>query len=77
MTYGPTTCSTLLVRLRDARDEEAWGHFVRLYGPLVYHFAQQRGLQDSDSGDITQEVLRTVLSKTSDEIERLSASGVI
>ena len=28
-------------------------------------------------GQHTQEVLRTVLSKTSDEIERLSASGVI
>jgi RNA polymerase sigma-70 factor (ECF subfamily) len=61
MSHGPTTRSSLLVRLRDARDEEAWSHFVCIYAPLVYRFARRRGLQDSDSGDITQEVLRAVL----------------
>jgi len=63
MGYGPITRSSLLLRLRDARDEEAWSHFVRLYGPLVYHFARRRGLQDSDSGDVTQEVLRAVMAR--------------
>src|SRR4051794_39160363 len=61
MSHGPTTHSSLLIRLRDPRDEEAWGHFVRLYGPLVYRFARRRGLQDSDSADVTQEVLRAAL----------------
>src|SRR5437773_723199 len=66
MSPGPTTRSSLLVRLRDARDETAWNHFVRVYAPLVYRFARRRGLQDSDSGDVTQEVLRAVLRSAED-----------
>ena len=62
MAHGPITRSSLLLRLRDADDQEAWGHFVRLYGPLVYRFARRRGLQDSDCGDVTQEVLGAVLT---------------
>src|SRR5689334_1614615 len=72
MSHAPTTWSSLLLRLRDVRDEEAWGHFVRLYGPVVYRFARRRGLQDSDSGDVTQEVLRAVMTGASrlDQIHR-------
>jgi RNA polymerase sigma-70 factor (ECF subfamily) len=62
MTHGPITRSSLLVRLRDTDDEEAWAHFVRVYGPLVYRFAGRRGLQASDCGDVTQEVLRAVVT---------------
>jgi RNA polymerase sigma-70 factor (ECF subfamily) len=61
MADPPTTRTSLLVRLRDARDAEAWGEFVRLYAPLVYGFARKRGLQDADAADLTQEVLRTVV----------------
>ncbi len=74
MSYGPTTRSSLLVRLRDARDEEAWSHFVRVYGPLVYGFARRRGLQDSDSGDVTQEVLRAVVRQAG-ELGRIHDKG--
>ena len=38
---APTTQASLLVRLRDARDGDAWGQFVELYAPLVYGFARQ------------------------------------
>jgi RNA polymerase sigma-70 factor (ECF subfamily) len=61
MAAGPTTKSSLLLRLCDARDEEAWSHFVRVYAPLVYGYARRRGLQDSDAGDVTQDVLRAIL----------------
>jgi RNA polymerase sigma factor (sigma-70 family) len=60
MTEPPLTRPSLLVRLRDARDADAWGQFVRLYAPLVYGYARKRGLQDADAADLTQEVLRAV-----------------
>jgi RNA polymerase sigma-70 factor (ECF subfamily) len=61
MSAGPTTQSILLLRLRDARDEEAWSHFVRLYAPLVYRYARRRGLQDCDAADVAQNVLRAAM----------------
>src|SRR5689334_6795052 len=60
MTAVPTTSVSLLVRLRDARDADAWRQFVRLYAPLVYRYARRHRLQDADAADLTQEVLRAV-----------------
>ena len=60
MNSVPTTQPTLLVRIRDARDQEAWGRFVDLYAPLVYGFLSKRGLQDADAADLTQDVMRQV-----------------
>ena len=54
------TRSSLLVRIRDARDDEAWCEFVDVYAPLVYRFARLRGLQNADAADVTQDVLQTV-----------------
>lgn len=56
----PSTRPSLLVRMRDAHDHEAWADFVRLYAPAVYRFARRKGLQDADAADLTQEVLRGV-----------------
>jgi RNA polymerase sigma factor (sigma-70 family) len=56
----PATRPSLLIRLRDPRDQEAWRQFVRLYGPLVYRYGRRRGLQDADAADLTQVVLRAV-----------------
>jgi RNA polymerase sigma factor (sigma-70 family) len=60
MAEFPSTRASLLVRLRDPRDEEAWGQFVDLYAPVVYGFARKQGLQDADAADLSQEVLRAV-----------------
>jgi RNA polymerase sigma-70 factor (ECF subfamily) len=60
MTSSPHTRPSLLVRIRDAGDRLAWRQFVDLYAPLVYRFARQRGLQDADAADLTQEVLQAV-----------------
>jgi RNA polymerase sigma factor (sigma-70 family) len=54
---GPPTRPTLLRRIHDANDREAWQTFVDVYGPLVYRHARSRGLQDADAAEITQEVL--------------------
>jgi RNA polymerase sigma-70 factor (ECF subfamily) len=60
MPESPLTRPSLLVRIRDARDREAWAQFVRVYVPLIYRFVLRSGLQDADAADVTQEVLRAV-----------------
>ena len=54
------TRPTLLLRMRDSRDQAAWEQFVEIYTPLVYGFCRQRGLQDADAEDVCQDVMRTV-----------------
>jgi RNA polymerase sigma-70 factor (ECF subfamily) len=56
----PDTRPSLLVRLRDRQDGDAWRQFVDLYAPLIYGLARKRGLQDADAADVTQEVFRAV-----------------
>ena len=60
MAQLPLTRPSLLLRLRDLHDQQAWVDFVAIYAPLVYGFARQRGLQEADACDLTQEVLRAV-----------------
>src|SRR5438445_11896637 len=60
MEQSPATRASLLVRLRDPHDKEAWAQFVQLYGPVVYGFARKRGLQDADAADLMQDVMRSV-----------------
>jgi RNA polymerase sigma factor (sigma-70 family) len=60
MAEAPQTRVTLLTRLKDGGDTQAWREFVHLYGPVVYGFARKRGLQDADAADLMQEVLRSV-----------------
>ena len=60
MSHVPPTQPSLLVRLKDSRDREAWERFVDLYAPLVFAFVTKRGLQEADAADLTQDVLRQV-----------------
>lgn len=60
MTAPPLTRASLLVRLRDPNDADAWTEFMRLYASVIYGFARKRGLQDADAADLMQEVLRSV-----------------
>src|SRR4051794_5951442 len=61
MPSWPNTRVTLLGRLRDPQDQQAWNEFVALYGPSIYNFARRRLPQDEDAADIMQEVLSAVL----------------
>jgi len=54
------THPSLLLRLRDAHDEQSWRSFVELYAPLIYRCCRRRGLQDADASDVGQEVLTQV-----------------
>lgn len=67
MSETPITQPSLLVRIRDVSDDQAWREFVEIYTPMIYRFLRKRGLQDADAGDLTQEVLRAVAGS----IERL------
>jgi len=60
MPEPPTTRPSLLARIRDARDREAWRQFVEVYAPLVYRFGRRCRLQDADAADLTQDVLQAV-----------------
>jgi RNA polymerase sigma-70 factor, ECF subfamily len=52
--------STGLLQSVQSHDADAWRRLVRLYGPLVYRWARQAGLQAADAADITQDVFQTV-----------------
>jgi RNA polymerase sigma-70 factor (ECF subfamily) len=58
-----TTHATLLERVRDPSNQQAWGRFVQLYTPLLYSWANKAGLADADAADLVQEVFVTLLQK--------------
>ena len=55
-----TTPPSLVIRLRDHADTQAWSDFVDVYSPLIYNYCRWRELQSSDAADVTQEVLLRV-----------------
>lgn len=52
----PATQPTLIERLRDPADQEAWQRFESGYRELLVRFAMRRGLQRPDAEDIAQAV---------------------
>ena len=60
MADSVSTRPSLLARIKDTGDRQAWAEFVDIYAPLIYGFAQKQGLQDADAADLTQEVLGAV-----------------
>jgi RNA polymerase sigma factor (sigma-70 family) len=54
----PTTCVTLLTRLRQhPTDQAAWDVFVERYGRHIYRWCRKWQLQDADAEDVTQDIL--------------------
>ncbi|MEX2142230.1 MAG: sigma-70 family RNA polymerase sigma factor [Pirellulales bacterium] len=60
MPDSPLTRPSLLLRIRDCQDAEAWSQFVEIYAPLVYGLARRSGLQDADAADVVQDVMRVL-----------------
>ncbi len=52
--------ASLLLRLCDSDDHEAWVEFVTLYEPIIYRSLRRHGLQDADARDLMQELLLAV-----------------
>src|SRR6266404_5901544 len=60
MTATPTTRASLLFRLRDSQDHEAWVEFVSLYEPVAYRLLRRHGLQDADAREVMQDLFMAV-----------------
>ncbi|MCA9144971.1 MAG: sigma-70 family RNA polymerase sigma factor [Planctomycetales bacterium] len=54
-----STSLSLLSRVR-AAEPAAWERLTRLYGPVVYRWARQAGLQPQDASDVMQDVFHSV-----------------
>src|SRR6185295_96892 len=53
----PETRASLLIRLRQPGNQEAWREFASLYEPLIYRLAARKGFQHADAQDLLQDVL--------------------
>ena len=60
MSASPETRQSLLFRLKDRADDEAWFEFTEIYRPLIYRLARHKGLQHADADDLVQQVLAAV-----------------
>jgi RNA polymerase sigma-70 factor (ECF subfamily) len=58
-----TTSLTLLERLRQPADADAWNKFVDLYTPLLFHWARRIGLGDHDAVDLVQDVFALLVKE--------------
>ncbi len=55
--YGANTSRTLLLRVREPADRQAWEEFVERYAPKIFNWCRRYQLQESDAADVTQDVL--------------------
>lgn len=69
MSNSPSTRYSLLARLGQPSDEQAWQEFIEIYEPLIYRLARRRGFQHADADDLCQEVFQA----TAKAIERWHA----
>src|SRR5688572_2868651 len=60
MASTANTRASLIARLSDPADVEAWEQFVEIYLPLLYRLARRKGLQHADAEELGQEALLAV-----------------
>ncbi|MFO0922984.1 MAG: sigma-70 family RNA polymerase sigma factor [Pirellulales bacterium] len=63
MALPTETRATLLLRIRDPKNTEAWREFITIYEPLIAGVAGRLGLQSADADELVQEVFLVVLEK--------------
>jgi RNA polymerase sigma-70 factor (ECF subfamily) len=54
---------SLLERLRNPGEKDAWARFVQIYTPLLFKWARKTGLQTSDAADLVQDVFAILVEK--------------
>ena len=59
------TSASLLERLGDRGDQDAWRRLVDLYTPLINAWLRRHGVSAEDAEDLTQEVLEVVVREVS------------
>jgi len=60
MTTPPETRHSLLIRLRNPDDQDAWFEFAEIYRPVIVRLAIQKGLQAADAENVAQNVLVSI-----------------
>lgn len=60
MNSTPDTRYSLICKLQDPHDAEAWAEFASIYQPMILRLIRARGLQHADATDVTQDVLTRV-----------------
>ncbi|HOA73590.1 MAG TPA: sigma-70 family RNA polymerase sigma factor [Phycisphaerae bacterium] len=63
-----TTQTNLLSAVRDSQNREAWGHFYRIYAPMLRNFGRRLGVNETDLDDLTQEVLMIAHRSLCDDV---------
>lgn len=58
-----STSASLLDRLKQPGQQEAWNRFADLYTPLIYYWARGQRLDEADAGDLVQEVFLLLFRK--------------
>lgn len=56
----PNTRISLILRLAQAEDVQAWQEFAEVYAPVLYRLSLAKGLQSADAEDVTQDILFAV-----------------
>lgn len=55
-----TTRISLLLRIQDVKDVDAWAEFDAIYRPILSRFASARGLQAADVEDVVQHCMTAI-----------------
>ncbi len=55
-----TTRASLLIRIRNAGDANAWREFDAIYRPMLYRYAVARGLDHATAEDVAQHCMAAV-----------------
>jgi len=58
-----STPVSLLERLRQQYEEDAWERFVQLYTPLLCHWVRRLGLKGQDAADLVQDIFTVLVKK--------------
>jgi RNA polymerase sigma-70 factor (ECF subfamily) len=61
-----STSASLLERLRQPGEREAWTRFVNLYTPILFAWTRQLGQQPQDAADLVQEVFLVLMRRMPD-----------
>lgn len=59
----PETRASLLQRVRDPADNEAWREFFNIYRPLIYRYGRLRGLSRADADEVVQKCMTKLVDK--------------
>jgi RNA polymerase sigma-70 factor, ECF subfamily len=60
------TPASLLERLKNTDNQDAWRRFVELYAPMIYGWASRAGLGCNEASDLAQDVFLVLVEKMRD-----------